>query len=62
MNSIKTIRHIKNMSAEFVARELGVSRQTIVNWEIGKTEPGASQIRAMCELFGVAAEELLKEG
>lgn len=61
VNNIKNIRNRQNMSAEHVARELGVTRQTVMNWESGKTEPGVSHIRAMCTLFGVTAEELLKE-
>ena len=62
MNNIKAIRNRRNLSAEHVARELGVTRQTVMNWEAGKTEPGVSQIRAMCTLFGVTAEELLEVG
>ena len=62
MNSIKAIRKRRHVSAESLARELGVTRQTVVNWEAGTTEPPASAIKKMADFFGVTTDELLKEG
>lgn len=33
-----------------VAARMGVGKMTIINWENGKTEPKASQMRKFCEI------------
>ena len=38
--------------AEF-AEELGIDRSTVANWETGKTEPSATQLRRISELSGI---------
>lgn len=38
--------------AEF-AEELGIDRSTVANWEAGKTEPSATQLRRISELSGI---------
>lgn len=48
------------MTQEFVAESLGVSRQAVSKWESGVSEPSTSNLLALAKLFGVSAEELLK--
>ncbi len=48
------------MTQEFVAESLGVSRQAVSKWESGTTDPSTSNLLALAKLFGVSAEELLK--
>lgn len=36
-----------------VARRLGVSRQAVNNWKLGKREPTKTQWRALADLIGV---------
>ena len=38
------------LSQKEMALEMGVDISTIVNWEKGKTEPSASQLRKISEL------------
>ena len=47
------------MSQEFVA--VGVSRQAVSKWENGTSDPSTANLIALAKLYGVSAEELLKE-
>lgn len=49
------------MTQEFVAEMLGVSRQAVSKWENGTSAPSTTNLMALAKLFGVAAEDLLKE-
>jgi len=49
------------MTQEFVAETLGVSRQAVSKWESGASDPSTSNLVALTKLFGLSAEELLKE-
>lgn len=49
------------MTQEFVAEAIGVSRQAVSKWETGVSDPSTSNLIALAKLFGISAEELLKE-
>ncbi|MBR3973213.1 MAG: helix-turn-helix transcriptional regulator [Oscillospiraceae bacterium] len=49
------------MTQEFVAERLSVSRQAVSKWENGTSDPSTSNLLALAKLYGVSAEELLKE-
>lgn len=49
------------MTQEFVAETLGVSRQAVSKWESGVSDPSTTNLMALAKLFGVEAEDLLKE-
>lgn len=49
------------MTQEFVAEMLGVSRQAVSKWESGTSDPSTTNLMALANLFGVNAEDLLKE-
>lgn len=49
------------MTQEFVAESLGVSRQAVSKWESGASDPSTTNLMALAKLFGVSAEDLLKE-
>ena len=49
------------MTQEFVAETLGVSRQAVSKWESGASDPSTTNLIALAKLFGIEAEELLKE-
>lgn len=48
------------MTQEFVAETLGVSRQAVSKWENGTSDPSTSNLLALANLYGIEAEELLK--
>ena len=56
-----SLRTSAGWSQEFVARQMGVSRATIVNWERGNTEPSISEAVELAKLFGITVEELLSD-
>ena len=49
------------MTQEFVAEAIGVSRQAVSKWESGASDPSTSNLLALARLYGVSAEELLRE-
>ena len=58
---IKRYRTQCKMTQEFVAESLGVSRQAVSKWESGASDPSTTNLMALAKLFGVTAEEILKE-
>ena len=44
-----------------MAESLGVSRQAVSKWETGTADPSTSNLLALAKLFGVSAEELLRQ-
>ena len=56
MNLSKTLyelRKRKGMSQEELAGLLGVSRQTVSNWELGETTPNAAQLLQLSKIFNI---------
>ena len=48
-------------SQEELAEQLGVSRQAVSKWESGASDPSTTNLIALAKLYGVAAEDLLRE-
>ena len=48
------------MTQEFVAESVGVSRQAVSKGENGSSDPSTSNLLALAKLFGVSAEALLR--
>lgn len=59
--ALKAHRTKCKMTQEFVAEHLGVSRQAVSKWENGTSDPSTSNLLALSKLYGISAEELLKE-
>ena len=59
--TLKENRTRCKMTQEFVAESLGVSRQAVSKWESGASDPSTSNLLALARLYGVSAEELLRE-
>ena len=58
---IRNARNSAKLSQEQAAEALGVSRQTISNWETGKTYPDIISVIRMSDLYSVSLDHLLKE-
>lgn len=58
---LKQHRVCCKMTQEFVAETLGVSRQAVSKWESGASDPSTTNLMALAKVFGVEAEDLLKE-
>ena len=48
------------MTQEFVAETLGVSRQSVSKWENGTSDPNTSNLIALAKLYKISPEELLE--
>ncbi len=59
-DKIKNARIQKEYTQEQVAENLLVSRQTISNWENGKSLPDIISIIRMSELYELSLDELIK--
>lgn len=50
--SLAGARREAHYTQEAAAEKMGVTKQTIVNWEKGTTEPTIKQAEEMCALYG----------
>lgn len=58
---LKDKRTALGLTQEALADQMGVSRQTIANWEKGKTYPDIASVLKLSDLYNVSLDELLKE-
>ena len=58
---IKNARIKANLTQEQAAEAIGVSRQTISNWENEKTYPDIVSVVKMSDLYDISLDRLLKE-
>ena len=54
--TLKAHRTRCQMTQEFEAEALGVSRQTVSKWENGSADPSTTNLLALAKLYGVTAE------
>ena len=59
-NQIKLHRAALNLSQEELAEQVYVTRQTLSNWENGKTYPDINSLLRLSGVFGVTLDELVK--
>ena len=56
---LRELREEKKLSQEFVAKKIGISRQTYIEIEKGNAELSISQAQKIAELFDVSLENLV---
>ncbi len=54
-----TLRKENKLSQEQLAEKIGVTRQTISNWELGETAPNPEQLKLLSQIFHVSIDKLL---
>ena len=59
-NRIREERERLGLSQEALAREVFVSRQTVSNWERGKTYPDVQSLLLLSNLYGVSVDSLVR--
>lgn len=57
--NIKARRNQLKMSQEYVADQLGISRQAVAKWESGKSNPTAANLAELAALFELNISELV---
>ena len=58
---LKQKRNEAGFSQEVLAEKIGVSRQTVSNWENNRSYPDIGSILRLSDLYGISLDELLKE-
>ena len=56
--TIRDLREERGESRAALAAALGVTFEEVVEWEMGKTEPTISRLRALTEHFGVRDDQI----
>ncbi|MNM59057.1 HTH-type transcriptional regulator Xre [compost metagenome] len=57
---LQNYRKQKGMSQENLAEAIGVSRQAVSKWESGQSYPETDKLIALCELFQVSMDHLVR--
>lgn len=60
-DKITELRKKYNYTQEFLAERIGVTRQTISNWESNITSPDLKQASLLCDLLKVSINDLIDE-
>lgn len=58
-NKLVKLRKENKLSQEELADKLGVSRQTISNWELGVTKPDIDYMKRISKIFCISIDEIL---
>ena len=58
---ILNLRKARGWSQEELAEHIGVTRQAVSRWESGAAKPDTDKVIAICDLFGVSADYLLRD-
>lgn len=56
--SLAAARVNAKMTQEDIAKELHVSKQTIVNWEKGKTIPGIPEMEMLSRIYNIPQDNI----
>ena len=59
---ILKLRKARGWNQEELAERVSVTRQAVSRWESCAAKPDADKIITLCDLFGVSADYLLREG
>ena len=57
---IKELRNEIKITQKELAKLVGKSPTAVASWEQGLSEPCVNDIRLLCSIFGVSANELLE--
>lgn len=61
MISIRDLRKQHDLTQQELAVKVGVAVASVSNWESGRNEPSARQLRALALTFGVPMDEIAFE-
>ena len=60
-NRLYELRKQHGYSQDELADKLNVSRQAISKWENGSSDPSATNLMALADVFNIKVEDMLKE-
>lgn len=59
-NKIKQLRNEAGYTQKQIASKLGMSRTGYASWEQGLAEPNSTDIKKLCVIYNITADELLE--
>ena len=59
--NISDYRKKIGLTQQELAEILGVTNKAVSKWESGTSDPSTSNLLALAKLYGISAEDLLKE-
>lgn len=59
--NLQRLRQERRLTQPQLAEALGINKRTILRWEAGEGEPGATELVAMARFFGVSIDQLVAE-
>lgn len=62
MKTVRELREAAGWTQLQLAIQIGVTPVTVYNWERGRYEPKATQLRALGRVFGVSMDDIDFEG
>lgn len=60
MTQLKEIRRKKKLTMEQVANALGVTKQTIYNYENGYRTPSVEHLSRIADVYGITIKQLIE--
>lgn len=57
--TLEAARVNRGLTQPSAARKIGVSVQTLINWEKGRTAPTVDYALKLCEVYGVTMDDLI---
>ena len=58
---LASLRRRRGLSQQEVAQALGITRQTVSNWECGQGAPTIDKARDLALLYGIGLEDLVSD-
>ena len=58
---LKEARIRSGLTQEDIVRQVGVSRQTVSNWENNRSYPDLASVLKLSDLYGMSLDDMLKE-
>lgn len=60
-DKLAALRRRTGMSQQEVANAIGVSRQTVSNWELGQGSPALDKAAELARLYGISLDDLVND-
>ncbi len=58
-NMMQTARKAKKRTQEEIAKIIGVSKNTVSEWERGEMHPGFLNVKKYCEILEISIDDML---
>jgi transcriptional regulator with XRE-family HTH domain len=59
-DNLKMYRYVTGLTQDEVAKKMGVSKQTVCNWETGRWKPEPGHLQELAELYGIEPIDFYK--